>query len=576
MKTSINPILAGLLLAGFASSSQATVLYQDNFNRTGVLNGSAPSIDNTGAGAVWTGNTYYTNDGSSCISPQPGQADWNWPIISLPWDAFTYVDPKITCDVKLDSTTTGDWMGIGFGGTGSYWDNHLFMTLSGDGHVSAYYGATWGNTTITNNVLVGIPGGWNTISLQYSNSPILNADPGSVTVIVNGNYVVKEFPIPNTYWVDSGIQLMQFNNGSGKYDNFAVTFGDDACAGPSFATQPPSSTAVFQSAPLTLATRVNGTLPLSYQWYKNGVAVSGANSGNYSLSSAATSDTANYTLVVTNACGRATSTVAQVTVHLKNDKVLAQRNFDDIWGSGYNQSYPYNDHSDVVHIITTNSVVAGAGVDGSSGFVVGWDGTPYTLTNSSWAGIAGQAVFQSLAAPLTTAYLPALEVTIALRAENFTNGATTSFGVSLSFANADNSYSFGGAKSVNVSSNFQTFTLTMDTFDIWGGNASVSSFATNYSGCVNAAVTATAYGPWSDFVPDPNCTFVIDNVKVVQRTSPPLAVSNDGVHTYISWADPTLVLLSATSVSGPWTDVLGATSPYQAPAGSMMFYRTRW
>jgi alpha-L-fucosidase len=71
----MKPILAGLLLAEIASSSQATVLYQDNFDRTGVLNGSAPSTDNTGAGAVWIGSTYYTNDGSSCISPQPWQTD---------------------------------------------------------------------------------------------------------------------------------------------------------------------------------------------------------------------------------------------------------------------------------------------------------------------------------------------------------------------------------------------------------------------------------------------------------------------------------------------------------------------
>ncbi len=576
MKTSRTPILAGLLLAGFVSVSQATVLYQDNFNRTGVLDGSAPTTDNTGAGATWTGNTNYTTDGSSCISPQPGQADWQWPITSLPWAAFTYMDPKITCDVKLDSTTTGDWMGIGFGGTGSYWDNHLFMTLSGDGHVSAYYGVTWGSTTITNNVLAGIPGGWNTITLQYSNSPILNALSGSVSVIVNGNYVVQDFPIPNTYWVDSGVQLMQFNNGSGKFANFTVTYGSDVDLAPEFATEPPSTTAIFETAPLSVPTRLNGTLPMHFQWYKDGVAISGANAGTYSVASAATSDTGAYQLIVTNIVGAATSQVAQVTVHLKNDNVLAQRNFDDIWGDGYNFSYTYNDHSDVVHITSTNGVVAGAGVGGSNGLVVGWDGTPFTLTNQSWSGVAGQAIFSSLSAPLTTAYLPAIEVTMAVRAENFTNGPTTSFGVSLSLANTNFSYSFGGSKTVNVSSNFQTFTFTMDTADLWGGNSAAASFATNYSQCVNATVTATAYGPWSDFVPDPNCTFVIDNVKVVQRTSPPLAVSNDGVHTHISWADSTLVLQSAPSLSGPWTDVVGATSPYQTPAGSMMFYRSRW
>jgi len=173
----------------------------------------------------------------------------------------------------------------------------------------------------------------------------------------------------------------------------------------------------------------------------------------------------------------------------------------------------------------------------------------------AWAQVIGEAYFGSLSNTLTTAYLPAIEVSMALRAENLNNKTNTSFGVTLNLKSADGSYSFGGSQSVNVSSNFQTFTLTMNDFSIWGGDAAVASFATNYARAAIAEVTAVAYSPNGDFVNDPNCIFVVDDVKVVQRTSPPLSVSTDGVHAYFTWTDHTLVLLSATSPTGPWTPI---------------------
>ena len=45
----------------------------------------------------------------------------------------------------------------------------------------------------------------------------------------------------------------------------------------------------------------------AYQWRKNGVAISGANSASYSIASVATTDSGNYSVVVTNSAGSATS-----------------------------------------------------------------------------------------------------------------------------------------------------------------------------------------------------------------------------------------------------------------------------
>jgi hypothetical protein len=58
----------------------------------------------------------------------------------------------------------------------------------------------------------------------------------------------------------------------------------------------------------------SGTATLTYQWRKDGTAISGATSSTYSISSAATSDAGSYTVVVTNSAGSATSNAATLTV----------------------------------------------------------------------------------------------------------------------------------------------------------------------------------------------------------------------------------------------------------------------
>ena len=57
-----------------------------------------------------------------------------------------------------------------------------------------------------------------------------------------------------------------------------------------------------------------GSVPLSYQWLKNGVPISGATSNVLSLSFLQKSDDANYSFVVTNSSGSVTSAVAHLTV----------------------------------------------------------------------------------------------------------------------------------------------------------------------------------------------------------------------------------------------------------------------
>jgi hypothetical protein len=71
---------------------------------------------------------------------------------------------------------------------------------------------------------------------------------------------------------------------------------------PSITSQPGSRTVLAGAAPI-LQVGVSGTLPITYQWYSNGVAVAGANAASHTVVSGAAGTAATYTLYATNAIG---------------------------------------------------------------------------------------------------------------------------------------------------------------------------------------------------------------------------------------------------------------------------------
>jgi glucose/arabinose dehydrogenase len=84
--------------------------------------------------------------------------------------------------------------------------------------------------------------------------------------------------------------------------------------GPSITTHPSNQT-VTQGQPATFQVVASGTGPLSYQWQRNTVNISGANSQTYTLSIATLADSgATFRCVVTNAFGTATSNEATLSV----------------------------------------------------------------------------------------------------------------------------------------------------------------------------------------------------------------------------------------------------------------------
>jgi len=82
---------------------------------------------------------------------------------------------------------------------------------------------------------------------------------------------------------------------------------------PGIAAQPQNQ-AVSLGETATFSVTATGTAPLSYQWRKNGGAISGATASSYTLANAQLTDAGSYSVVVTNAAGAVTSANAVLTV----------------------------------------------------------------------------------------------------------------------------------------------------------------------------------------------------------------------------------------------------------------------
>ncbi|MFL5731523.1 MAG: PQQ-dependent sugar dehydrogenase [Cytophagaceae bacterium] len=83
---------------------------------------------------------------------------------------------------------------------------------------------------------------------------------------------------------------------------------------PQITTQPASQT-VTQGQAVSFSVSASGMAPLSYQWQKDGVNITGATASVYSISSATASDAGQYKVTVSNTAGSSTSNGASLTVN---------------------------------------------------------------------------------------------------------------------------------------------------------------------------------------------------------------------------------------------------------------------
>ncbi len=128
---------------------------------------------------------------------------------------------------------------------------------------------------------------------------------------------LSSYTTPATTTSDSGSTFaVVVTNTVGTVTSSAATLTvNPAPVSPTITTQPGSQT-VTAGQTATFAVVAAGTAPLSYQWQKNGAAISGATSSNYTTPATTTSDSGStFSVVVTNTAGTVTSTAATLTVN---------------------------------------------------------------------------------------------------------------------------------------------------------------------------------------------------------------------------------------------------------------------
>jgi hypothetical protein len=152
--------------------------------------------------------------------------------------------------------------------------------------------------SLTTTASSGLP-----VSYASSNPAVATVNGNTVTIVGLGSTTITASQVGNS----------NYNPATNVNQTLNVVVS------PSITTQPVARLAGTGTGTM-FAVVANGTAALSYQWKKNGTTladggtISGATTATLSLSNLTTGDVGNYTVVVTNAGGTATSNAAALTV----------------------------------------------------------------------------------------------------------------------------------------------------------------------------------------------------------------------------------------------------------------------
>jgi hypothetical protein len=347
-----------------------------------------------------------------------------------------------------------------------------------------------------------------------------------------------------------------------------------------------------------------GVPPLSYQWRFNGQPIPGATTVSNTISTISAGTAGNYDLVVSNAYGSATSQVAAVGEFIgqnptTGDNVVYDSNPDNAQHDGLNMGATWaasNTDGTITRTgvmsfvaLDTNgiSVADNEVFDGTNGTVTMWlrsAGTDETAPGNNGASLFCRPnstsandfiIYQSDGSPGQ----------IALSAPGGDNAFNSSAGIS------DNNWHF-------VAVTFDSTASGVAAIYIDGALDSTNSNTGSWSAPTGEPVQIgyTSDPAWRSY------NGALDDVRYysVKLTASEISAifasgnsgaladptdlqmqfnftSAPGSALVLTWGDSSAILQSAPTVTGPWTDLTGTTSPYTVvPAASQQFFRFRY
>ena len=119
---------------------------------------------------------------------------------------------------------------------------------------------------------------------------------------------------PGVFASSAGTYSVVVANAGGTYASAPAVLSVTAGVSAPSISAGPVSRSVETGSPVTFSVTASGSSPLSYQWRRNGIGISGATGSLLVLGSVASASAGNYDVVVSNAAGSASSAVAVLTV----------------------------------------------------------------------------------------------------------------------------------------------------------------------------------------------------------------------------------------------------------------------
>lgn len=352
----------------------------------------------------------------------------------------------------------------------------------------------------------------------------------------------------------------------------------------------PNSVLACTADTISLSGYAVGVPPLSYQWRKNGQAIAGATTTFYSLTNTVLAYAGNYDLLVTNLYGRATSSVAVVTV----DHITATAGNNFVIDSN-----PQNVEHDGLSFGATwlASSLAHTGVmsfsaAGSNQITVPVSGAFNSPTGTIMFWMRSSGVANTGGNPAT----------LIDRRKGTGSGFVLVQNVDGTLQFQDNNGNDAFNSALTVSDNtWHHITLTYDQSQ----NGAVQIYVDGVINAVNFSSAGWSWQPNQElelgFSNDPShwqpYNGLLDDVRVYDRilSDPEVALAYTGslVNTTalllrfnfdaapgpgmtLQWACPDSILQSAPAVTGPYADLPGVVSPYpRAAQGSAKYFRYR-
>jgi len=256
----------------------------------------------------------------------------------------------------------------------------LFVTVGTGGAVrTSPDGLTWTDRSFSNDVLT---------SITYTSGHFIVTGPGSTYYVsTDGLTWTGRFTGTNEVLYDSA-----------TFGSEVYFVGDDSvilAAGTPVITAPDSPTVTAGTATTLRATVAASAFPLTYQWFKDGVAVSGATAPILTLAATSTTDTGSYTLRATGPTGTVASAATLLTVNplstgltsrLSNLSVLTTLAANQVLTVGFTMS----GGSKPIFLRAAGPALGALGVPGTmtDPKLALFNGTTSVGTNDNWAGAA--------------------------------------------------------------------------------------------------------------------------------------------------------------------------------------------